>query len=323
MGHQLWIKSIGYKIYVSKNQGETWDFEFKLLGSKISCFLGLFNGYLRLFRKGVHWIECIDKTILVIFVDRSIYHYNLSTKCLKKSVDAIVGSRPLSLCKTHENELLYGEYRSNPEKSSIKVLSSQDHGLTWTPIYKFNNIRHIHGVFHDPYTNWIWITTGDSNEESAIWVTKDHFSTVEIVSSGSQQTRAVTLLFTQAHIYFGSDTELEQNYINRLNRSTQKIEQLQSIEGSVFWGNIVNNTLFFSTVCEPSRINLSKWCSIWMSSDGTTWDTVCKMKRGWLPLKYFQYAQIRFPIGQNNTNKLYFSSFSTRNSHQTYGKDLT
>src|SRR5690606_32225381 len=120
-------------------------------------------------------------------------------------VDGVVGSRPMALC-TVEDTVYYGEYRSNggfsgdSERTPIHVWRSTK-GDTFEKAWQFTNVRHIHAISHDPFTNRIWVTTGDRDEESALWYTDDNFATLHKFIGGSQQYRAIQLLFTEAHIY--------------------------------------------------------------------------------------------------------------------------
>ena len=52
----------------------------------------------------------------------------------------------------------------------MSVFTSDDHGLNWRVARQIPGVRHIHGVYRDPYAESIWVTTGNDNDESAIWV---------------------------------------------------------------------------------------------------------------------------------------------------------
>ena len=301
-------------VYTSHNNGETWQAIFKItlpLSKRIKGVLSLSS---RLFRAMVHHVACVDKNTVVLIGYGSIFALDLKNKKIL-SITPVHGKRPLALCSA-ESRLYYGEYRGNSERLPVHIFGSNDGGLNWKPVFQFKNIRHIHGVFNDPYENKVWVTTGDNDEEAGIYVTDDHFRTVEKVAGGTQQLRAVTLLFTKSHVYFGSDTQLERNFIYCFDKETYKVQRLQEVESSVFWGCKVGDYLFFSTVVEPSKVNKCRDACIWGSKDGERWKCVARFRKDIWPMRLFQYGQIFFPAGENNTEYLWFTPFATE-KHMT------
>ena len=270
----------------------------------------------RLFRCTIHHVIRINKNIIVLIGFGLIYTYDLSVNGLIREVTPICGKRPLNLCVDNDSMLYYGEYRGNQERSPVDIYASDSEGRQWESIWCFTGIRHVHGVFHDPYDNRIWVTTGDTDAESGIWVTGNKFKTLDQVVGCSQQMRAVQLLFTENHVYFGSDTPLEKNYFYRMEKKTGQVKRLQEVESSVFWGCKVGKYLFFSTVVEPSKVNKCKDACIWGSQDGETWKCVARFRKDIWPMKLFQYGQILFPSGENNTDYLWFTPFATK-KHMT------
>lgn len=174
-----------------------------------------------------------------------------------------------------------------------------------------NGVRHVHGIFVDPYSSNLWVTTGDENDESAIWRSTDGFRTVERIISGSQQTRVVGLLFTKDHIYFGSDSERESNYLWRLERNTLKTEMLCYVDGSVLGAGYACGGMCFSTAVEPSNANSSKSAALWWSRDGEQWTRLRSFKKDVWPMRLFQYGQIMIPAGPGHPNYLWATPFAT------------
>ena len=267
-----------------------------------------------------------------IFANKSIYELDERNRLHWRA--SLNGSRPLCICSTAEM-VFYGEYRSNQERSPISVWAASVNDLSkWSPIYTFNNIRHIHGVFVDPLDNSIWVTTGDFDSESALWRTDNNFETLEKIVGGSQQCRAVQLLFDRDHIHFASDAPDEVNHIYKLHRSSLNIEKSTTVAGPVFFGTTVGNSHFFSTVVEPSEINKTKYVELWrydfelntttnaITKDSTTWYRFLKLKKDLLPMKIFQYGQIRFPYGPGDQNHLFFTPRSTTFDDNSFRIDV-
>ena len=307
----IMITSKGAKVHIRHNKGKRQDITFALPLPPKLHLRALADLSRRLFRCSIHHAIRINENIIVLIGFGIIYTYDLRVNRLNQEVVPVCGKRPLNLCVDNDSILYYGEYRGNQERTPVRIYASDTEGRQWVSVWQFNRIRHVHGVFYDSYDNRIWVTTGDTNEECGIWVTDDRFKTLHKIAGGSQQLRAVQLLFTQRHVYFGSDTPLEINFIYRLDRETGKIEKLQEVEGSVFWGCKVRDYLFFSTAVEPSEVNKCRDACIWGSKDGDNWKCIARFRKDIWPMKLFQYGQIFFPSGENNTDYLWFTPFAT------------
>lgn len=315
----IMITSKGAEVRIGHNKRKRRDIIFVLPLAPKLRLRALEEFSRRLFRCNIHHAIRINENIIVLIGFGMIYTYDLKVNRLNQDVMPVYGKRPLNLCADNDSWLYYGEYRGNQERSPIHIYACDNEGRQWASVWKFNGIRHVHGVFHDPYDNRIWVTTGDTDEESGIWMTDDRFKTLDKVLGGSQQMRAVQLLFTESHVYFGSDTPLEKNHIYRMDKKTCEVQRLQEVESSVFWGCKVGENLFFSTAVEPSKVNKCKDACIWGSKDGETWKCIARFRKDIWPMKLFQYGQIFFPAGENNTEYLWFTPFATE-KHMTVQK---
>ncbi|MFP4643764.1 MAG: hypothetical protein ACLFM0_05375 [Spirochaetales bacterium] len=303
----------GAALLRSEDAGQHWEKLRKPPWSGSSYLLAGVPAVARLLRLGIHSLVAGESAALVI-ANRHTY---LLENGHITSIGPLVGSRPLAVV-AHNESFYYGEYRSNRQRSPVHVWKYASNGDGWRPVWQFNNVRHIHGVFHDPYSDQLWVTTGDRNDEAAIWRTDDCFGSLERVVGGAQWCRAVQLLFTRDHVYFGSDTPLEKNYIYRMNRDGGGVERLAAVGSSVFYGCRVGNDLFFSTAVEPSSVNTTGYAQVWHSPDGNQWDTVMSFKSDPLPSKYFQYAQVLFPTGPGDNEHVYLTPFATRRHYTTF-----
>lgn len=215
----------------------------------------------------------------------------------------IVGSRPLKIGSS--NDLLcYGEYTANEQRKPVGIYASTDWGITWERVAEFHGVRHIHGVFADPYESgtW-WVSTGDENEESGIWISTDELRTFQKVFGGSQMSRAVDLIVRRDAVFFGSDSPLVRNYIQRLDRRTMNIDQLVAVGSSVFHG-LEASGMWFSTAVEPSAVNRARTCELWYSATGEDWSIVAGFSKDRLPMRLFQYGQIMLPRDARSAGNL-------------------
>lgn len=303
----------GHRIFKSTDNGSTWNIWIALpvrTWQKVVMTIPLLA---RLLRQTIHHLN-ISKNATIIIANKMSYvvHNDIT-----QQIESLHGSRPMVICQTVDN-IYYGEYRSNLDRTPVSVWKLNAAKSTWESVWSFKDVRHIHGVFHDPYTDSIWVTTGDNDSEAGIWRTDNNFITLQKIAGGSQQYRAVQLLFTQDYLYFGSDAPEEQNYIYRMSREGKNLEQLTPVGSSVFYGCKVGNSLFFSTAIEPSNTNSTSDAEIWRSDNGTEWYKFLGFKKDIWSMKYFQYGQVLFPSGENESEYLCFTPYATKHSGESF-----
>ena len=274
----------------------------------------------RFFRCGIQHVVPLPNGTMMAFSGKAIYVLDADGNTIHPPA-RIQGSRPLSVCLS-KGIVYYGEYRRNRRRVPVHVWSSRNCGKTWTPAWKFDGVRHIHGVYHDPYTEQIWVCTGDRDSESGLWVSDNGFKDLKRVVGGSQQSRVVKLLFTREFIYFGSDSPLEKNFIYRLERDTHRVHRLQAVGGSVFHGCKVGNVLHFSTAVEPGQVNTTRRAEVWQSRNGINWRRIISLKKDFWDMRLFQYGQIFFPDGDGDCRHLYYTPFATEHHHDTVVLDI-
>ena len=278
--------------------------------------LSEYSLYLRFTRSHIQHVLPIDEKHLLIFVSGEIFFIDILKKQFIQKTK-INGSQPLQIAKFCDR-VYYGEYIRSRNKPPINLLKSTPPFKKWKVVKTFDNVRHIHGVFNDPYTNTLWITTGDDDSESRIIrLNETNYDVIESIG-GSQMYRAVTLLFTKDYIYYGTDTPLERNYIYRIDRKTMETEKLVEVGGPVFFGTIVNHNLYFSTACEPGNYNRSDSFELWESTDGKEWKTKHTFKKDIWHNKLFRYGLIFFPSGPGDGKNLRFTTMATKNEFKVF-----
>ncbi|OEU70789.1 MAG: hypothetical protein BA863_01345 [Desulfovibrio sp. S3730MH75] len=310
--HETIYLARGCKILRSFDGGHNWKDLVLVPCGKIGCALFRWSLVVRLLRKGVHHLD-IGESANLIISDKETFGLDCAGL---KHLGPLNGSRPMALCETGKM-FYYGEYRSNPERLAVHVWKWRQGDSGWSHAWRFEEVRHVHGVFYDHYSGATWVTTGDKDSEAGIWRTDDSFVTLQKVAGGSQQLRAVQLLFTRDHVYFGSDAPEEKNYIYRMNRSGQNIERLVAVGSSVFYGCRVGESLFFSTAIEPRTVNSTRHAEVWRSGNGLQWQKILEFKKDLWSMKYFQYGQVFFPAGPGDGKHLYCTPFATKGHGKT------
>lgn len=301
---------IGNYLCSSSDSGETWKRFPVTLPYGGRYYLKLLA---RLTRNGIHSILPLDNEKMVIVSNGIIFTVDLMQGTILNIFRVPRGSRPLFICQSKDGSLFWGEYFRNSNRDEVHIYTSDNNAETWRVIYTFkaDRIRHVHGVFCDHHDDRIWVTTGDKDEESGIWITEDRFKTLEKVIGGNQQSRVFQLLFTKDFVYSGTDTPGEKNHIVRIHKNLGRKDELFEVESSVYWWCKASNWLFCSTAVEPSSVNTSRYASIWGSPDGTNWRCISKFKKDFWSMKYFQIGQVLFPQGENKTEYLFYTPFAT------------
>ena len=154
-------------------------------------------------------------------------------------------------------------------------------------------MRHVHSVQADPYTDDVWVTTGDADSECRIGRLRD--GALDVVGQGSQRWRAVELAFTPDHVMWGMDCiYAEENRIQRVARDEldddPEPETLGVASGSVFysatWEHDGTQWVAFSTALETGtdstsagdrRVNRSGTADVLVGSsdeDFESWHTL-------------------------------------------------
>lgn len=300
---ELLLKSIGYQLYLSSDNGMVWSTLVTIPLSFSGKIISMLPLLMRVMRKGIYKVLRYEKGF-VIFVDKYIYYYQQDIKSLVK-IGLIKSSRPLYPC-IHKEALYYGEYKSNKERAPISIYKFDFESQAWSICYKFSNIRHVHGIFSDPYTQKLWVTTGDLDHESNIYYSNDNFESVKLFIGGSQKCRAIYLHFTLRSIIYGTDAPDDRNFIFEISRAEKNIIKKDPVGGPVFYGGAMGKTLLLSTAVEPTDINETKYMELWANTSGV-WVRCMTVTKDFLPKKIFQYGQIIFPEGSGSKDYLFFT----------------
>ena len=223
------------------------------------------------------------------------------------------GTRPLALAVTPSGAIYWGEYSSNPQRDDVHIYGSTDGGRKWDVVYTFppGGIRHVHSITYDPYRDHLWMCTGDYGAECRIMRVSNDWEVVETVLEGGQQTRTVRPIPTSNGLYFATDSELEQNYIYRLNPD-ESLERLHPINGPGMWSCQVGPNFFMSSDVEPSTVNTDPFASLYGSREGNSWSRLIAWPKDPWHMRLFQYGNIILPRGRNDTNVLAATGMAIR-----------
>ncbi len=216
------------------------------------------------------------------------------------------------ICEDLSGWTYFGEYFMNPGRDEVHIYRLDPGVQAWEIAHTFpaGEIRHIHGVYRDPFDpQALWVTTGDAQGECYLYQTRDRFKTIERIGQGTQRWRAVRLFFTRQYVCWITDSQLEQNYSCRWDRTTGELECGQSMEAPAWYGTTTTEGYHFAfTTVEPGPAVQRDTAGIFVSQDAFTWQEVFKFKKDtWRPMKLFKYGVINCPSGTMSNQALYIS----------------
>jgi hypothetical protein len=270
----------------------------------------------RLLRAAIYRMRVLADGTMVFVFRGGIYRRAAGAAEAHCTFSVTRGIRPVSLEVRPDGTVFFGEYWANRSREPVHIYASDDAARTWRVAYTFpaGTIRHVHGIYHDPWEECFWICTGDEDLECKLYRASLDFGRIEIAASEGQLTRFYSIHVTANRLIMATDSPLAQNYTIIFDKTTGKLEKRQAIENSSFYHCEVNSRLFISTNAEPSPSNDTHRSHIWMGdSTGESWrhclsfpiDRYTNLSRllG-MPKGLFQYPRVFFPEGVNDSTVL-------------------
>lgn len=216
------------------------------------------------------------------------------------------------ICEDDDGWSYFGEYFMNPERKPVRIWRVDETLSRWETAHEFpaGKIRHVHGVYRDPYdSSALWCTVGDYAGECFLVRTRDRFQTLDWFGDGKQLWRAVHLFFTPEHVCWLTDSNLEPNHACRMSRRDGWLETGQALDCSGWYGTTTREGLHvaFTTVERGPAIR-RKESSVLVSRDAFRWEEVFSFKKDFYrPMQVFKYGVISCPAGMMSADDLWIS----------------
>jgi hypothetical protein len=283
----------------------------------------------RVFRDGFHALAVLPSGALVGAAPGAIVTLRPGETEFRRTHSVLRGTRPLHITAVPGvgagGAIYWGEYFDNAARDQVHIYASTDAGATWSVAYTFPKgaIRHVHNIVHDPWSNCLWVLTGDYGDECRILRATCDFSRVEPVLQGQQQARAVAAIPIEHGLYFSSDTPIESNFIYCLDRQ-DTLQKLAPLSSSSIYGCRVGPRVFFSTMVEPSEANRDPHVRVYASdtrnsasgAESQTQPLLAWKKDVW-PMGLFQYGNAIMPDGNNTTPFLALTTVAVESDDAT------
>jgi hypothetical protein len=177
------------------------------------------------------------------------------------------------------DNVYFGEYNCTQRPQKIRIIKGSRDGTAWSIFHEFSSgeIFHIHSIKYDSFRDILWISSGDRDEESKLMYIDKSRKKVEVLGSGDQGWRIVSLITTKNFLYWCSDNDTTGSNIYRYNFSNNKREKLAFVgKPSYYSTQLKDGTLVFSTTFEPNQVytksfNPEPTTDLWISKNGRDW----------------------------------------------------
>jgi hypothetical protein len=214
--------------------------------------------------------------------------------------------------------IYFGEYLANTDRGPVHIYRRTPDDTRVEVVHTFaaGEIRHVHGLYYDRFTRSIWCLTGDDEKECNFLRTSDGFKTVETVGSGDETWRAVSALFSESSLFYGTDAEYRDNNVYEFDRASGERRDLGTVNGTVFYSKALNGDLFFTTTAENAPSQAENVAALWLVGGGEC-RPLAKFKKDIWHTSLFQFGTIHFPYA-NLTDELYFHLVAVDGDNRTY-----
>jgi len=219
-----------------------------------------------------------------------------------------------------DGRIYFGEYFGNPEKESVHIYryTPGDDRVEVVHTFALGEARHVHGIYRDSFVDSLVCLTGDADIECRILRTRDGFASVETIGSGDESWRAVSALFTENAIYYGTDAEYRTNSIYRYDRMTGERQELGKVSGTVFYSSQLSGAKFFATTAENAPSQIENVAELWCLTDGDELSSVASFPKDRWHTTLFGFGTIFFPHVASPLPRLFISVYATGGDAGTF-----
>ena len=202
-----------------------------------------------------------------------------------------------------------GEYGANPDRSAVPIWCSRDGGRSWQVVHEFpkGSIKHVHGIYVDPYSDLLWISTGDFEKECFLHCVDEEFNDLQTFGDGTQQWRPVSLLFEQNKILWGMDSQVETSYLQEFDRKTGTLTRHMQFPGPVWYSKqFIDGSAILQTTVEIGPGVKSNHAYLFGSRNNREWNELIRFKKDSWPMRFFKFGVLSFADGPQTRDDFVF-----------------
>jgi len=303
---EIWVTS-NYTLYTSRDELVTLNRVVDLEVPFWMRTLGRFRLTTRALRLGVRGLRKLKSGTILAIADRKIFRFRDNELKAVHSFQRGFGPLRQGWCEDADGNCYLGEYFLNNKRNHpVNLIKSTDDGQSWQVVCSLTDTRHIHCVQYDPFSGRIWMGTGDRNQESRISFSEDGGENWAEIGSGDQMFRTVSFIFTEGHVYWGTDSPTIQNHIYRYARGIGEIEEVAAVGGPVHYSATLDNgiKLFARTAEGNTEGKSAEWdrkAHLWASEDGTHWEDIMSWEKDFWHF-HLGFGRVYLALGQKGNN---------------------
>ncbi|WP_420428670.1 hypothetical protein [Kordiimonas sp.] len=290
------------------------SFQIRLPTPRVFRILSVSRIFRRLFRLDkCNVVVTDDRKNLVIIYLSNVFNYSLTERKLRKTL-RLKNCRNvlhMGIAVGADGHIVFGEYGTNRSRRPVPIWGSSNGGKSWKMVHEFleNEIRHVHGVYFDKYTDTYWVPTGDGDKECYLYqFRRDFTACLKRFGDGSQVWRTVSLFFTPDELVWIMDSPDNAPRLVKMDRTTGEISCGRAFPGPVWYAKeLVDGVFLVQTTKEKGSASITKSAHLYLSRDLEKWVEVAHFPHDGLPLGILKNAVIAFSTGQQNSKKVAIS----------------
>jgi hypothetical protein len=242
-----------------------------------------------------------DRSGLVILYQGLLYFFNLADASLQQVGQMRHCRNTLynSIAVTARG-IYFGEYGGNLNRAAVPIWCSRDGGRSWKVVHEFpeGSIKHVHGVYVDPYSDLLWVSTGDFEKECFLNCVDEDFNHLQSFGDGTQQWRPVSLLFEKDKILWGMDSPLETSYLQEFDRTTGTLSRHAEFPGPVWYTKqFKDGSVLLQSSVETGPGVKGKHAHLFGSRNNREWIDLAQYKKDIWPMPFFKFGVLSFADG--------------------------
>ncbi len=208
-----------------------------------------------------------------------------------------------------DGAVYFGEYLDYAGSRDMRVYRYRagDDEVEVAHAFAPGEVHHIHGIHADPYDGSLWCLSGDVKGECRVMRSADGFRTMDVIGSGDESWRTVSVQFSDDAIFYATDAEFMQNYIMRIDRRSGARTTVGPVGGPVYYSCAAGGRLFFAVTAElcPSQPEpiAELWC---VDPVAGTHRRIVTLRKDVYSVRYFMPGTIDFARGPRDAERIFF-----------------
>lgn len=224
-----------------------------------------------------------------------------------------------------DGAVYFGEYLDNAERGVMRVYryAPGDDRAEVAHVFAPGEVRHIHGIFADPLDGSIWCVSGDVEGECRIMRTADAFRTIDVIGSGDESWRTVSVQFSRDAVFYAMDAEFTTNHILRVDRRTGERTKLAAIGGPVYYSFAAGEQIFFAVTAELCPSQPEPQAELWCVDAATSeCRRIATLRKDRYSVRYFMPGTIDFARAALPADRLVFKATALAGDDRTFSVSL-